>query len=322
MRRPLPALGAVLAVAAVLATPGTALAGEPLAPGGSQTLDVPLPAGWATDVDRLGVSVSALTQWENDCVEPESESGDDTCGDEEGELADFLEATVAGGVDGETGCRATGEGVPLALIDGVASRFDVEGVNCLVLRLEFPDGGSADPDNLAQSDSITFSLGVVGEEELAPPSDDDETTTAEDPVDGATSDGATSGGAASGNAATSSGGGAAAAAGGPVGTGTTTGSATAAGGGAGGAAAAGGATPAGAPAPVDAGTSVAADGPVVGRVDTPVTVDDGGVAVATESASTSIVGQALAWGSTFLGAVVLGGLVFVVVRRRRSGRAA
>ncbi|MGK5169461.1 hypothetical protein [Geodermatophilus sp. CPCC 205761] len=318
MRRPLPALGAVLVTAAVLATPGTAMASEPLAPGGSQTLDVSLPAEWASGVDRLGVSVTSLTQFENDCVEPETESGDDSCGDEEGELADFLEATVAGGVDGDAGCQAMPTGVTLDLLDGEPSAFDVDGVDCLVLRLEFPDGGSRDPDNRAQSDSISFSLAVVGREKLTgrPSSGDVEATPSADPAGDATSGGATSGNTAA------AGGGAVPAAGAPTGTGTTTAQGGTPGGAAGGAAAAGAGAPAGAAAPADAGGGVEAEGPVLGRVDTPVTVDDGGVAVATESASTSLVGQALAWGSMFLGAVVLGGLVFLVVRRRRLGRAA
>jgi hypothetical protein len=46
------------------------------------------------------------------------------------------------------------------------------------------------------------------------------------------------------------------------------------------------------------------------------------LAVVTESAATSYVARVLAWGSLFLGAIVLGGLLFVQVRRRRLERAA
>ncbi|MGY1663364.1 hypothetical protein ACI78Q_19240 [Geodermatophilus sp. SYSU D00705] len=325
MRRPLPALGAVLAAAAVLATPGTAMAGGPLAPGSSQTLDVFLPADWASGVDRLGVTVTGLTQLENGCVEPESESGDRSCGAEEGELADFLDATVIGGTtDGKT-CRASAtpdDAVTLDLLEGEPSEFDVDGVNCLVLRLEFGDDESRNPDNWAQSDSIDFTLGVVGREKLGGQASagNAQTTASEDLADVAASDSATSAGSATGSATTPRG--STAVAGAPTGAGTATVGTAVAGGAADGAAAAGGATPAGVPAPADAGTGGAANGPVVGRVDTPVTVDDGGVALATESASTSLAGQVLAWGSLFLGAVVLGGVVFVLARRRRRERAA
>ncbi|MGY1642590.1 hypothetical protein ACI782_15895 [Geodermatophilus sp. SYSU D00703] len=318
MRRSLSALGAVLTAGAVLLPAGPAAAGETLAPGGTQTLTVTLP-DWAPRADRLGVSVSGLVQLENDCVEPESESGDTTCNKRQGELADFLEATVAAGVGGEN-CQA-GEGVTLYLF-GAPTAFDVRDVDCLVLRLHFPDGERAVPDNVAQSDSITFTLDVVGEQDLTKgPVRGGGNQTAQsrgtatsgggsDPVDGATVASPDSGGGTAPGVPP-----------GPAGTGGAR-PGTAAGNGVG--AAAGGAptAPVGDAVAVPEGVAPSGEKTVIGQAAMPVTVDDDGLGVATESATSSLVAQVLSWGSLFLGAVVLGGLVFVLVRRRRRERAA
>ncbi|SDX44324.1 hypothetical protein SAMN05660209_00532 [Geodermatophilus africanus] len=317
MRRPAAVLGALLTAGAVLLPAGPAAAGETLAPGGSQTLDVALP-DWASRADELGVSVDSLVQFENDCVEPESEAGDESCGAEDGELADFLDATVAGGTDDGGGCRATSEPVGLDLSGGGDSVFDAVGVTCLVLALEFPNGGS--DDNRAQSDTLTFILDVVGEEQLGDRSavgDEDGSPGAVLRADPA-SDGTIPGGATTSGRT---------AADGTLGEG----AAAAAGGGADpadGAGAAGGGTAAAAGTEsgrrVGGPTAEEAGGPagegVVGSMATPVTVDGDGLS--TESGSTSLAGQALAWGSLFLGAIVLGGLAFVLARRRPRERAA
>jgi hypothetical protein len=326
VRRPAAVLGALLTAGAVLLPAGPAAAGETLAPGGSQTLDIALP-DWAPRADELGVSVDSLVQFENDCVEPESEAGDESCGPEDGELADFLDVTVAGGTEDGGGCRATSEPVELDLSGGGDSVFDAVGVTCLVLALQFPDGGS--DDNRTQSDTFTFSLDVVGEEDLVDRSavGDGDGSPGADLRAGPVSEGTTSGGATtSGRTAVGGtlGGGAAA----PAGVGATTadGAGAARGGTAAGAAGGGTAAAAGAGTGTRVGGSTTgeAGGPagegVVGSVATPVTVDGDGLA--TESGSTSLAGEALAWGSLFLGAIVLGGLVFVLVRRRPRERAA
>jgi hypothetical protein len=319
VRRPAAVLGALLTAAAVVLPAVPAAAGGTLAPGGSQTLTVALP-DWGPRADRLGVSVGSLVQYENDCVEPETESGDDTCGATQGELADFLEARVAAGVTRGGTCDA-GDGVPLDLAGARVSAFDVADVDCLVLRLHFPDGTSTEPDNRAQSDSLTFSLDVVGEQDLA-----------DQPADGGEGQNR---GTDSGNGTSTPGGGTAVD---PANSGNDTGPGApigpgADGDGGGGAAVAGGAGLAGTGAAAGgSGTSAVATVPgtavsspeksVVGQAATPVSVDDDGLAVATEAASSSLVTQVLSWGSLFLGAVLLGGLVFVLVRRRRRERAA
>jgi len=292
VRRPTAVLGALLATGAALLPAGPAAAGQTLVPGGSQTLVVALP-DWALRADALGVSVTSLVQFENGCVEPESEAGDQTCGADAGELADFLDATVAPGIGGKN-CRAgDGDGVTLDLF-GDPSVFDVERVDCLVLRLSFPDGESGKPDDLAQSDGLEFTLDVVGERELGtePARGGEDDTDGADPADGVTVDPTTSGhGADPGVPAD------------PAGTGRA------------------GAGSAGVAVPVPGDAAPPADTSVVGQVATPVTVDEG-LAVTTESATSSLAARVLSGGSLFLGAVVLGGMVFMLVRHRRREGAA
>jgi hypothetical protein len=289
VRRSLSTAGVLLVAAAVALPAGPAAAGETLAPGGGQSLVVPLP-DWASRADRLGVSVGSLVQYEHDCGEPEFEAGDETCGAKDGELADFLDATVAGGTDDGGGCRATQDPVELDLLSGGDSVFDSVGVTCLVLALEFPNGGS--DDNRAQSDSLAFTLDVIGEEALVnePGEGGEDGSPGADLRDGPTSDGTTSDGRTTPDGETTSGGAVAAA---EAGTGTRVDALSTAG-----------------------GTGAPAEEGVVGSVATPVTVDGNGLA--TESESTSLAGRALAWGSLLLGAIVLGGLLLVLVRRRRE----
>jgi hypothetical protein len=145
----------------LLAGAGPATAGDALVPGGGQTLTIRLPDSWDVQASVLDVSVARLTQIENDCLEPEVEACDHSCDVQEGDLAQRLVATVAAGRVAVNGCRATGRAVPLRLVDrAVSSRLTVGGVQCLVVRLEFPEGAA---DNVAQSDSLAFDLRVVAE---------------------------------------------------------------------------------------------------------------------------------------------------------------
>jgi hypothetical protein len=302
VRRPNPALLAVLAAAGVIAGAGPAAADGSLAPGQTQTVVVPVPDRWAADADAVAVVVDDLVQLENDCIEPERKAGDD-CRDTSGELGDKLVATVAWGtVDGD-GCRPAVVMAPLALagLGGTraeSTRFQhVVGVECLVLNLTFPDG---DSDNVAQSDSLTFRLDAVGEEvpgEVV-------STVEPEGVDPTPSADGSSGTEPQNSANPSSAG--AATARGPVAR------SAAAGHGARG----GTAAPAAERAAAVQRRGPA--GPMVGRVDAQVSVGADGISVETRAAGTSLPGSALAWSSMLLGAVALGWVAFVLVRRRRT----
>ena len=285
------ALPAFLALPALIAAAGPAAAGGGLAPGGAERLTVVLPAAWAAQADRLGVSVVHLVQAENDCLEPESAAGDRTCDADEGDLAGQLLVTVAAGTLDGGDCRARGASVPLDLLDPDAqSRLTVANVECLSLEMSFPDG---DDDNLAQSDSLTFRIrtvaegpaGITGTPETPPP-----VATPEDV-------GSVSVGTVGGSAGQRSG---------P----TTVGA---------------GQAPAGA-----AGSSPAAAGAddtrgnVIGEQTSSVGVGGGSVSVRTEAAASSIGDLVAAWGALFLGVLLVGSLLFRwwIIRRRRPARSA
>jgi hypothetical protein len=267
----------------LLAGAGPATAGDPLVPGGSQTLTVRLPDSWDVQASVLDVSVARLTQFENDCLEPEAEAGDHSCDVQEGDLAQRLLATVVAGRVAGNGCRATGRAVPLRLVDrAVSSRLTVGGVQCLVVRLEFPEGAA---DNVAQSDSLAFDLRVVAE------GLGDVATTPQ--VSG------------SGNSA----GGRATAGGGPGNAGSRTPGAAAGAPGEGRAAA----------VPAVPGTTTT----VVDEMTTAVNVGGPGASVQTAAAETRPGDAVVAWGSLLLGVVTLGGVAFaMLMRRRRWERAA
>jgi hypothetical protein len=306
VHRPTPALAVVLAAAGVLVAAGPAAADGSLVPGATQTSVVAVPDGWAADADAIDVVVDELVQLENDCMEPEKRAGDD-CTDAAGELGDKLLATVAWGVE-DDGCRPKVDMAPLDLAGVDGTRFDstrferVAGVDCLVIELAFPHG---DSDNLAQSDSLTFALAAVAEEvpgEVAgtrqpedrvssptAPTDGGSGTESQGPVD-PLSDSAVSPGNAGEHAAAGRG-----ARGGT------------------------GAPPAEAAAAVE---DRGAAGPMVGRVDAQVSVAADGVSVETRAAESSLPGLALAGSSLLLGAIALGWVAFVLVRRRRTDVAA
>ena len=102
------ALPAVLALSALVAAATPASAAGGMAPGGSETLSVSLPATWTAQADRLGVSVVDLVQAENGCLRPERTAGDDSCDADGGDLAGQLLATVAAGSLDGGNCEAAG----------------------------------------------------------------------------------------------------------------------------------------------------------------------------------------------------------------------
>lgn len=154
------AVPVLLALPAALAVAAPAAAGTGLVPGGSETFTVTLPAAWATQADRFGVTVVDLVQAENGCLAPERAAGDRTCGADQGELAGQLRAEVAAGTLVRGACRAVGGPAPLDLFGLASARLGGRGVQCLAIRLSFPGG---DDDNVAQSDALDFGVRVVAE---------------------------------------------------------------------------------------------------------------------------------------------------------------
>jgi hypothetical protein len=278
-----------------VAAPGSAWADGALAPGGTAVLSVPLPGSWAAQVQQLGVSVVGLREQENGCLPQERKAGDTTCADDQGELAGQLGATVAAGRLSDGTCRADAATFDaLDLRGGKPTVMAVHAgpgtpVDCVQVSLQFRD--QAD-NNRAQSDSITFGLHLVAEgDKLTAGSVRDSTDTGTTGTVGRTgpSDSITvghsqdPGGSASGMPRA-----------GTVG-------------------AAVGARPAAGQA-----GAAALDGPILGEQTTPVRVAGDVVGVRTESSSRPAGEVVLAWGSLFLGLVVLGFLAFLWWRRRRQ----
>jgi hypothetical protein len=273
------------------AGPASAVGG--LVPGGSETITVALPAAWASQADQLGVTVVNLVQSENVCLAAEVESGDQTCDADEGDLAGQLLAEVAAGRVVDGACR-TGAYEPLDLLNADAqSRLDGSGAQCLAIHLFFPDG---DDDNVAQSDGIAFGVRTVAE---GPGSGISRTESSAGTVGGSSTRAGLAGGAvAAGNRGRGTAGqqdGTSAAGAGAVpglpGVGTET-----------------------APGTGDSST-------VLGEQTTPVQVGGDAVAVQIESSATSIGDLVLAWGTLFLGVVLLGLFFFFLSWSRRRRRA-
>ncbi|MGY1616819.1 hypothetical protein ACI797_08740 [Geodermatophilus sp. SYSU D00691] len=284
-----------LILPALVATAVPAVAGAGLAPGGDLTITVRLPTAWATQADRLGVSVVDLVQAENDCLEPETAAGDTTCGADEGDLAGQLTAFVTAGqlVDGV--CRTSGAREELILTDpDEQAILSVDGAGCLAIDLAFP---SDDDDNLAQSDSIRFAVRTLAElPGVTPPRSTPSTTAEDDTATTVTGAGGTGGGGQGATGAQGAAGGPDAA-GGPAAAGTATDDTAAA---------------ADGTAPVGEGSA-----PLLGEQTTPVAVDGDSVDVRTQAAETSLGALVLTYGSLFLGVVLLGLVLFLWWSRRR-----
>ncbi|WP_207798569.1 hypothetical protein [Klenkia marina] len=159
-RRPLAlrACAVTAAVAALVVVPAGWASAGPLLPGGQWATTVDLPDAWADRADQLGVTVAQLRQQEHSCTPPEVRAGDDTCGDDEGELAEQVVASVAAGRYTGGDCEPTTAAQPLDLFGATTSRLTVTGPECLLVVLDFPDG---EDDDLAQSDALGFTLSLV-----------------------------------------------------------------------------------------------------------------------------------------------------------------
>lgn len=160
-RRPrarlLAGLGAAVA-ALVVVGPAAAAAAGPLVPGSQWSTTVDLPDSWARQADRLSVAVSSLAQAENGCLRPETAAGDTTCGDDGGDLAGLVSATVAAGRYAGGACSVLTEERDLDLLGGSPARVDLAGPECVVLTIRFPEGPD---DDLAQSDDLAVSLALL-----------------------------------------------------------------------------------------------------------------------------------------------------------------
>ncbi len=324
MRRAVPlSAAAMAAVVGVLVPAGPAAAEGQLTPGATQVLPLVLDtSGWDEVPEGLQVAVADLAQQENGCLELDGRPEDDTCDPDQGDLAQQLAGTVAAGRLDDGRCLGLGDGVPLVLTSAGAVTLPVDDdrswadVDCLRVSLTFVDGAD---NNRAQSDSLSFTLAVTAWSDAPPPAP----VGAGDPQPGGTGAVGTAGSPAP-DAGAPAGGPAGAPVGGPAGDpaargGAVTAGARAAGGVAGPAAA-------GAPAGAPAGGAPSAGGAaeVVGRSDASVVVDASGVSVQTQTraAGQTLAGTALAWGGAFLGAVALSWSLVLLVRRRRTERAA
>jgi hypothetical protein len=318
------ACAVVVAASALLAVPVGPASAAPLVPGGRWTTGVDLPDAWAGQADRLGVAVAELRQRENGCTAPEVRAGDSTCGDDEGDLAGQVVATVAAGRWVDDDCAPTTQAAPLDLA-GATTRLAVAGPECLLVALDFPDG---DDDDLAQSDSLGFTLSLVAG---GPGGDVAEGgTTGGTTTGGPTSGGTTTGGTGSGAAVAG-----ASAVGGP---GTGAGGAGGSTGGAGAVAGRGGApavggtsggSGTGSPSSVAGTAGGAAGGTVRGGVaedpapigSTTADLEVGADPTEEAGAVRSLLGDPLALGALLLGTTALLWLLFLVLRRRRGERA-
>jgi hypothetical protein len=298
VHRSAPVLAAAVAIVSVLASAGPAGADDPLAPGDTRTIQLPMPDKWAA-AQQVDVTVGTLTQQENGCLDPESKAGDD-CLPDTGDLAGQLTGSVTLGLPDGAGCQR-GQSADLSLLGTRTARLTAAspGVKCLFVELTFRDDAL---NNQAQSDSVTFGLDLVARELPAaedpaevPVSTDgqlDERAASDIPTgSGSATDGrdaATTSRVVTDRAADAGSGDLAAAPVGPVGT------------------------------VVDQ----TPEGPVLDRLEAQVSVGGDGVAVQTEAATSSLQGQVLAWGSLLLGAIALGWWAFVVVLRRRREKVA
>lgn len=150
---------ALTAVVLQAAPAGAADVAGPLVPGASQVVTIRLPAGWAAQADTVAVSVTRLSQEENECLPPEVRAGDSTCSAGGGDLAEQLSVDVGpGGLAGDV-CQPSTTVQPLDLrAGGETVRLPATRPECLAVRLSFPHGAD---DNLAQSDTLSFDLAVV-----------------------------------------------------------------------------------------------------------------------------------------------------------------
>lgn len=315
-----------------LGATGAAAADGPLAPGQTRTVVLAVPGSWAAQATQVGITALRLEQSENDCLEMEAAAGDD-CTSDVGELAGMLEPTVSWGRTVEGECRAGGPAVSLDLFGTTTARLtEVDGVDCILLALAFPHGGS---DNLAQSDTLAFGLELVGQGLPDPDDADPDDADPDDAADpGAPGPDVAQGGGSAGGAGSAgdvTGQGAGTQVTGTLSTGTQVTGAT--GDGAGQGTGQPGAAPAGVGTAGDRaagdGTDAAGDdatddgGPVLDRVEAQVEVGGEGVGVQTRAAGTSLQLLVLAWGGALLGVVGLGWLLFLLVlRRRRRAEAA
>jgi len=312
------ACAVVVAASALLAVPVGSASAAPLVPGGRWTTGVDLPDAWTGQADRLGVAVAELRQRENGCTAPEVRAGDTTCGDDEGDLAGQVVATVAAGRWVDDDCAPTTQAAPLDLA-GATTRLAVAGPECLLVALDFPDGAD---DDLAQSDSLGFTLSLVA----GGPGGD--------VAEGGTSSGTTTGGTGSGAAVAGAGVGASAVGGPGTGAGGAGGSTGGAGAvaGRGGAPAVGGTSGGsgtGSPSSVAGTAGGAAGGTVRGGVaedpapigSTTADLEVGADPTEEAGAVRSLLGAPLALGALLLGTTALLWLLFLVLRRRRGERA-
>ncbi|UER55206.1 hypothetical protein HJG43_12385 [Kineosporiaceae bacterium SCSIO 59966] len=163
-------------------------------------------------VRRMSLGVEDLLDHENGCNRPETNTGDDSCGDREGELSQYLVLGVTPGRESGPdraclpleGATTTTTLPDLADEPVVAGLPDDGGVLCVVLDVTHTERAG---DNVTQTDSTEFDLLLSVDETPAvgvlPEVIDPEPTTPENPTD--SGDGTTDGGGTTGGDGTTDG---------------------------------------------------------------------------------------------------------------------
>jgi hypothetical protein len=137
-----------------------------LYPGASQQAVFLLDGDHPERARRIEVGVTKLADYENECIHPETGTGDTTCGDQagQGELSQFLDVRLAAGRVGQAGgqrtCQAAGPATTSTLaglrqqpvIVGLPSD---DGTLCVIATFAHRNTPG---DNVTQTDLVQFDL--------------------------------------------------------------------------------------------------------------------------------------------------------------------
>lgn len=141
----------------------------------------------AAGASGIAIALSNLEDLDNGCNRPEINVGDLTCGDgsDEGELSDWLAVTYTGGTedasDDTRTCTLTADAPSTTALMSDLAAMDAPiilppspqpangAVRCAVVAFHHEERGSS--DNLTQSDSVRFDLGITVTGDLPPQSD-------------------------------------------------------------------------------------------------------------------------------------------------------
>lgn len=115
---------------------------------------------------RMEIGVTSLADLENECIHPETGSGDTTCGDDpgQGELSQFLDLTLRAGVEGASNGHRTCQpiGTPISTtLNALAQKPELVGLTgddgtlCVIATFAHRNTPG---DNVTQTDLVRFDL--------------------------------------------------------------------------------------------------------------------------------------------------------------------